>query len=91
MKHIVLLTDGESNDRGYEELIARMQAAQITLSTLAIGLACGVGLYVFAIFAAVFVLGVLLVIESIDPLKPAVMKATDSPDFLYLLMPVRIS
>jgi len=37
LKHIVLLTDGESNDRGYEELIARMQSAQITLSTLAIG------------------------------------------------------
>ena len=37
LKHIVLLTDGESNDRGYEEVIARMQAAQITLSTLAIG------------------------------------------------------
>ncbi len=37
LKHIVLLTDGESNDRGYEELIARMQGAQITLSTLAIG------------------------------------------------------
>jgi len=37
LKHIVLLTDGESNDRGYEELVARMQSAQITLSTLAIG------------------------------------------------------
>jgi Mg-chelatase subunit ChlD len=37
LKHIVLLTDGESNDRGYEDLIAKMQAAQITLSTLAIG------------------------------------------------------
>jgi DNA polymerase-3 subunit beta len=32
-----------------------------------------------------------VVIESIDPLKPAVMRATDTPDFLYLLMPVRIS
>jgi len=32
-----------------------------------------------------------VVIESIDPLKPAVMKATDSADFLYLLMPVRIA
>ena len=32
-----------------------------------------------------------VVLESIDPLKPAVLKATDSPDFLYLLMPVRIS
>jgi DNA polymerase-3 subunit beta len=32
-----------------------------------------------------------VVIESIDPLKPAVLKGTDSADFLYLLMPVRIS
>jgi DNA polymerase III subunit beta len=30
-------------------------------------------------------------LESIDPLKPAVLRASDSPDFLYLLMPVRIS
>ncbi len=41
--------------------------AGVMLSTLAVGLASGVGLYVFAIFAAVFVLIVLLVIESIDP------------------------
>jgi len=37
LKHVVLLTDGESNDHGYEELLARMTPAQITLSTLAIG------------------------------------------------------
>jgi Ca-activated chloride channel homolog len=37
LKHVVLLTDGESNDRGYEDLLARMTPAQITLSTLAIG------------------------------------------------------
>jgi uncharacterized membrane protein len=37
LKHIVLMTDGESNDRGYEDLLARMSANQITLSTLAIG------------------------------------------------------
>ena len=37
LRHIVLLTDGESNDRGYEELISRMQPARITLSALAIG------------------------------------------------------
>ncbi len=37
LKHVVLLTDGESNDRGYEELIERMRPAQITLSALAIG------------------------------------------------------
>src|SRR5439155_24422861 len=36
LKHIILLTDGESNDRGYEDLLARMAPAQITLSTLAI-------------------------------------------------------
>ncbi|HEV7663744.1 MAG TPA: VWA domain-containing protein [Chloroflexota bacterium] len=37
LKHIILLTDGESNDRGYEDLLARMQPARVTLSTLAIG------------------------------------------------------
>jgi Mg-chelatase subunit ChlD/uncharacterized membrane protein len=37
IKHIVLMTDGESNDRGYEDLLAKMAANQITLSTLAIG------------------------------------------------------
>jgi Mg-chelatase subunit ChlD/uncharacterized membrane protein len=37
LKHIVLMTDGESNDRGYEDLLARMSAKLITLSTLAIG------------------------------------------------------
>jgi len=30
-------------------------------------------------------------VESIDPLKPAVLRATDNADYLYLLMPVRIS
>jgi Mg-chelatase subunit ChlD/uncharacterized membrane protein len=37
LKHIVLMTDGESNDRGYEDLLAKMAVNQITLSTLAIG------------------------------------------------------
>jgi uncharacterized membrane protein len=37
LKHIVLMTDGESNDQGYEALVARMAPDQITLSTLAIG------------------------------------------------------
>lgn len=37
LKHIVLMTDGESTDRGYEDLIAQMKPAQVTLSTLAIG------------------------------------------------------
>ena len=37
LKHIILMTDGESNDRGYEDLLSRTAAEQITLSTLAIG------------------------------------------------------
>lgn len=32
-----------------------------------------------------------VVLESIDPLKPAVLRAPGTPEFLYLLMPVRIS
>ena len=32
-----------------------------------------------------------VVLETLDPLKPATLKGTDSADFLYLLMPVRIS
>ncbi len=30
-------------------------------------------------------------LETVDALKPAVMRSTDDPDFLYLLMPVRVS
>jgi DNA polymerase-3 subunit beta len=32
-----------------------------------------------------------VVLESIDPLKPAVMRSPNAEGFLYLLMPVRIS
>jgi len=32
-----------------------------------------------------------VVVESIDPLKPAVLRSPDGNDFLYLLMPVRIA
>jgi hypothetical protein len=51
----------------YRAKIEDPKDAGVMLSTLAIGLASGVGLYVFAVFAAGFVLVVLLVIESIDP------------------------
>jgi uncharacterized membrane protein YhiD involved in acid resistance len=51
----------------YRAKIEDPKDAGVMLSTLAIGLAAGVGLYLFAIFATVFVLGVLRVIESIDP------------------------
>jgi DNA polymerase-3 subunit beta len=32
-----------------------------------------------------------VVLETLDPLKPATLRGTDHPEFLYLLMPVRIS
>jgi DNA polymerase-3 subunit beta len=32
-----------------------------------------------------------ITIETIDPLKPAVLRGSDASDFLYLLMPVRIA
>jgi uncharacterized membrane protein YhiD involved in acid resistance len=50
--------------------------AGVMLSTFAIGLASGVGLYMFAVFAAGFVLVVLLVIESIDPEPYVLFKLT---------------
>jgi uncharacterized protein YegL len=37
MKHIILMTDGQSFDADYPQLIAKMQAEQITLSTIAVG------------------------------------------------------
>lgn len=37
LRHVILMTDGESSDRGYEDLLNRTRDAQITLSTLAIG------------------------------------------------------
>jgi MgtC family len=51
----------------YRAKISDPKDAGVMLSTLAIGLASGVGLYLFATFATLFVLAVLLVIESIDP------------------------
>jgi len=32
-----------------------------------------------------------IILETIDALKPALLKSADSPEFLYLLMPVRVS
>jgi DNA polymerase-3 subunit beta len=32
-----------------------------------------------------------IAIETVDPLKPAVLRGSESADFLYLLMPVRIA
>jgi Mg-chelatase subunit ChlD/uncharacterized membrane protein len=37
LKHIILLTDGQSFDADYPTLVGKMQAEQITLSTIAVG------------------------------------------------------
>jgi uncharacterized membrane protein YhiD involved in acid resistance len=51
----------------YRAKVEDPKDAGVMLSTLAIGLASGVGLYLFAVVATGFVFAVLLVIESIDP------------------------
>src|SRR6185295_12259408 len=51
----------------YRAKIEDPKDAGVMLSTLAIGLASGVGLYALAGFAMLFILGVLWVIESFEP------------------------
>ncbi len=51
----------------YRAKIEDPKDAGVMLSTLAVGLACGVGQYVIAAFSAVFILLVLWVIESFEP------------------------
>jgi DNA polymerase III subunit beta len=45
----------------------------------------------FLLDGAQAVAGTEVVLEALDPLKPATLRAVDQPDFMYLLMPVRIS
>jgi uncharacterized membrane protein YhiD involved in acid resistance len=51
----------------YRSKISDPKDAGVMLSTLAIGLASGVGLYLFAAFATVFVLATLWILESTEP------------------------
>ncbi len=51
----------------YRAKIENPKDAGVMLSTLAIGLACGVGLYFLAIFAMLFVLGTVWLLESFEP------------------------
>jgi uncharacterized membrane protein YhiD involved in acid resistance len=55
----------------YRAKIDDPKDAGVMLSTLAVGLAAGVGVWLLAAFATVFVLALLWVVESIEP------KATD--------------
>jgi uncharacterized protein DUF4956 len=51
----------------YRAKIADPKDAGVMLSTLAIGLASGVGLWMLALFSTVFVMGVLWIVESFEP------------------------
>jgi uncharacterized membrane protein YhiD involved in acid resistance len=51
----------------YRAKIADPKDAGVMLSTLAIGLACGVGLYFLAVFATLFVFGTVWLLESFEP------------------------
>lgn len=51
----------------YRAKIEDPKDAGVMLSTLAVGLACGVGQYVVAAFSAFFILVVLWIIESFEP------------------------
>ncbi|HZR21989.1 MAG TPA: DUF4956 domain-containing protein [Vicinamibacterales bacterium] len=51
----------------YRAKIEDPKDAGVMLSTLAIGLAAGVGVWMLAAFATVFVLGVLWIVESFEP------------------------
>ena len=56
----------------YRAKIDDPKDAGVMLSTLAVGLAAGVGVYLLAVFATVFILGLLWIVESFEP------KATQS-------------
>jgi hypothetical protein len=58
---------GAANLIRYRAKIDDPKDAVVMLVTLSLGLACGVELYGLAIFAALFILGVLWVIESLEP------------------------
>ncbi len=51
----------------YRAKIEDPKDAGVMLSTLAVGLACGVGLYPLAVFSALFIVVVLYVVESFEP------------------------
>ena len=58
---------GAANLIRYRAKIDDPKDAVVMLVTLSLGLACGVELYGLAAFAALFILGVLWVVESLEP------------------------
>ena len=69
----------------YRAKIEDPKDAGVMLSTLAVGLAAGVGVYLLAVFATVFILGLLWIVESFEPkaTQPFTLKVTaKDPDKL---------
>ena len=58
---------GAANLIRYRAKIEDPKDAVVMLATLSLGLACGVELYGLAIFAALFIMAVLWVVESLEP------------------------
>jgi hypothetical protein len=71
---------GAANLIRYRAKIDDPKDAVVMLVTLSLGLACGVELYGLAAFAALFILGVLWVVESLEPERTKVfeLKVTTS-------------
>jgi hypothetical protein len=64
----------------YRAKIADPKDAGVMLSTLAIGLASGVGIWMLAVFSTAFVVAVLWVIESFDKAKIAIDLKVEAKD-----------
>ena len=58
---------GAANLIRYRAKIDDPKDAVVMLATLTLGLACGVELYGLAVFAAIFTMGVLWLVESLEP------------------------
>src|SRR5690242_12759824 len=58
---------GAANLIRYRAKVDDPKDAVVMLATLTLGLACGVELYGLACFAALFILGVLWIVESLEP------------------------
>ena len=76
-----LLAITQDVGQAHEELDAKYEGAELTVAFNPEYLAQGIDVTP----------GDEIVLETIDALKPAVLRSTEAPDFLYLLMPVRVS
>ena len=76
-----LLAVTQDVGQAHEELDAKYEGAELTVAFNPEYLAQGIEVTP----------GDEIVLETIDALKPAVLRSTESTDFLYLLMPVRVS